>query len=551
MERFLNLKEYLEFLKKEGELAVISEEVNPYLEIAEIQRRVIAQKGPALLFTKVAGSPYPLAVNLFGTEKRINIAFGDKCLRIIQQIAALLKDPPLSFKAHLKKGFSLLPRLISLGSKVKSRGKIVLNSEEPSFSTYPITTSWPEDGGPFITLGLVHTEHPLTGAPNLGIYRMQVFNNSETGMHFQLGKGGGYHLFFAKEHGTVLPTNVIIGGPPALFFFSIAPLPENVFEFLLASFLLGKKLKFVHNPFGSLPLFEEAEFVLSGYTDPFTLRKEGPFGDHYGCYSLVHKYPVFKCKRVFKAESPIWTATVVGKPPQEDFYLGNYIQELFSPIFPLIMPSVKDIWAFGETGFHPLAAVQIKERTYKEALTTAFRVLGEGQLALTKVLLVVDIKEDLRNFKAVLRHILERADFREDLYIISNLALDTLDYTGPSLHKGSKMILVGCGKKVRKLPQRVSPFLQEKYLCKPFVSGCLVVEGKPYSKDKEFCKKIAKDPLLLDWPLIFVVDNLEKSLKTSMSFMWSVFTRFEPASDIYASLVSVHRNRLCFKEPIV
>ena len=229
-------------------------------------------------------------------------------------------------------------------------------SDQPArLDELPVLTTWQEDGGPFITLPLVYTENPVTKKHNLGIYRMQVYDAQTTGLHWQIQKGGGFHYTEAERLGQSLPVTVFLGGPPALILAAIAPLPEDVPELVLASLLAGEKLKMTKNPLGGAHrLAAEAEFALVGKARPGKRRPEGPFGDHYGYYSLQHDYPVFEVDAVFHRRDAIYPATVVGKPRQEDFFIGDYLQQLLSPLFPLVMPGVRDLWTYGETGFHSL-----------------------------------------------------------------------------------------------------------------------------------------------------------------------------------------------------
>jgi UbiD family decarboxylase len=317
----------------------------------------------------------------------------------------------------------------------------------------PALTCWPEDGGPFITLPLVYTTHPDRPGHNLGMYRMQIYDARSTGMHWQIGKGGGYHYAVAEGRGQTLPATVFLGGPPALILSAIAPLPENVPELMLASLIAGRRLPQVHGN-GPHPLLADAEFALLGEVPPRLRRPEGPFGDHYGYYSLQHDYPVFQVQRLAHRHDAIFPATVVGKPRQEDFFIGDLLQELLSPLFPLVMPAVEKLWSYGETGYHSLAAAVVKQRYKREAMASAFRILGEGQLSLTKFLLVTDRYVDVKNFRATFEHILARTHVETDLYVFSNLSMDTLDYTGPTVNEGSKGVWLGLGDPVRELPRQ-------------------------------------------------------------------------------------------------
>jgi UbiD family decarboxylase len=547
-----DIPSFLDLLRRENELCEINVPVDPYLEAAEIHRRVIAEGGPALLFKNIIGSPYPLATNLFGTVKRVNLAFGPRPGQFIREAAKLPETmlPPTIAKLWGKR--KLLFDLTRVGTATKQfkRGDFI--SEDPKLMSLPLLTTWQEDGGPFVTLPLVYTEHPETHIPNLGMYRLQRFDDQTTGFHAQIGKGGGFHLQAARDRGESLPVNVFIGGPPALILSAIAPLPENVSELLFASLVLGRKLPLMKNPYGELPLAGTAEFALIGEVLPNELRPEGPFGDHYGYYSLQHDYPVFRCKKVIRKKNPICTATVVGKPRQEDFYLGDYLQSVLSPLFPLVMPAVNDLWSYGETGYHSLAAAVVKQRYKREAMVSAFRILGEGQLSLTKFLLVLDKACDLKNFKAVLEHVLERADFRTDLYIFSNLAMDTLDYTGPKVNEGSKGVLLGIGEPFRSLPRAFAGEVPRgaKNVA-VFCPGCLVIDGPAYSSDNTFPEQIAASNTFADWPLVILVDDAKAAASSTQSFLWTTFTRFEPGADITAKDKSIIRNHVSYTPPIV
>ncbi len=548
-----NLRDFLNILRQEGDLVEINAEVDPYLEAAEIHRRVIAANGPALLFTNIKGSSFPLATNLFGTKKRIDLAFGPNPGKFIQRIAQLpeeLMPPSLGKLWHQR---DLLGNLLKVGLSNKSNGPVLECTDTPPLLTrLPLLTTWPEDGGPFVTLPLVLTKHPSKNSTNLGMYRVQRYDDNTTGLHMQIGKGGGFHLAAYKKLNKRMPVNISIGGPPALILAAIAPLPEDVPELLFASLTLGGKVPVISDPINQLPTPAEAEFTLVGEVDPNESHPEGPFGDHYGYYSLKHDYPLFKCKALLHRKDAICTATVVGKPRQEDFYLGDYLQELLLPLVKLVMPAVKDLWSYGETGYHSLAAARVEERYKREAMASAFRILGEGQLSLTKFLLVVDSHIDLKDFKSVLTYILERADFRTDLYVFSNLSMDTLDYTGPKVNEGSKGVLVGIGEPIRQLSTIIPSALPRGIKnAKIYCPGCLVIDGPTYDSDPKFAEAIVNHSSLKGLPLIILVDNAEKATRSSVNFLWTTFTRFEPANDIYAKHTDIVRHHLSYSEPIL
>ena len=390
----------------------------------------------------------------------------------------------------------------------------------------PVMTCWPDDGGPFVTLPLVYTEHPDRLGHNLGIYRLQVYDERTTGMHWQIGKGGGFHHAAAEAKDAPLPVTVFLGGPPALILAAVAPLPENVPELMLASLIAGQRLPLVDDV-GPHPLVASAEFALIGSVAPHSRKPEGPFGDHYGYYSLQHDYPVFAVERMAHRQDAIYPATVVGKPRQEDFFIGDLLQELLSPLFPLVMPGVTDLWSYGETGYHSLAAAVVKERYAREAMASAFRILGEGQLSLTKFLLVTDVAVDLRDFKATLTHLLERTNPATDLYVMSNLSMDTLDYTGPEVNKGSKAVWLGLGPAVRELPrefraERLPAGVTEAQV---FCPGCLVIDAPEYEAEPHAAERLALEEAFADWPLVVVSDAPRRAVASVMNFLWMTFTR--------------------------
>ncbi|MFQ5720696.1 MAG: UbiD family decarboxylase [Acidobacteriota bacterium] len=553
-----DLHRYLDLLRREREVVEIAVEVDPYLEAAEIHRRVVAAGGPALLFSRVKGARFPAVTNLFGTRRRVEFAFGERPRRLVARAAALPQEllPPSVSRLWRQK--DLLPVLLRMGTRrVRSAPVLAHRQAVPRLSELPVLTTWPEDGGPFLTLGLVYTEHPAGKGHNLGLYRLQVHDQTTTGMHWQIGKGGGFHHAAAQAAGCPLPVNVTLGGPPALILAAAAPLPENVGELLLASLVLGERLPMVRVPEVELPFPAGAEFVLTGSVPATETRPEGPFGDHYGYYSLAHDYPVFRVERIFHRDGAILPATVVGKPRQEDFYLGDFLQELLSPLFPVVMPGVRDLWSYGETGYHALSAAVVRQRYRREAMAAAFRILGEGQLSLTKFLLVLDRPCDLKDFRGVLTHLLRRVDFRTDLFVLANLSMDSLDYAGPRINEGSKGILLGVGEPWRELPGTFSGDLPPDVTdARVFCPGCLVLKTAPFphhlapGTPAPDVAPILAHPALDDWPLVVLSDDAARATRSVFNFLWTTFTRFEPAADLHARRVDLVRNHPSFTPPV-
>jgi UbiD family decarboxylase len=553
-----NLRELIDTLRRERDIVEITAEVDPYLELAEIHRRVIAEGGPALLFTNVKGSTYPVLSNMFGTIRRVDLAFGPRPEQLMKDLVALLHKlmPPSLGKLWGERG--LLLDMLKVGTKTVSPGKapILEAVDAPAQLTkLPVLTSWHEDGGPFLTLPLVYTEHPVKGRAdhNLGMYRVQIYDDRTTGMHWQIHKGGGFHYHVAEERNEPLPVTVFLGGPPALIASAIAPVPEPLPELLLASLIMGEKLPIVADPRGGkYPLIAEAEFAIVGQVPPHERRMEGPFGDHYGYYSLEHEFPVFHVDRVYHRKDAIYPATVVGKPVQEDYYLGDFLQRLLSPAFPMAMPGVRDLWTYAETGFHALASAVVRESYKREAIANAFRILGEGQLTLTKFLILTDKPVDLKNFRALFEQVLERFDPATDLFVIGNTSIDTLDYTGRSFNKGSKAFLLGTGDPIRALPTEYhGPEIPGVEAISVYCRGCLVVSGASFEEDPELAPRIVQlaGEHLKEWPIVFLVDDVSIA-KHQSSFLWTTFTRFDPSQDLYADAKLV-RHHVSYKLPLV
>jgi 4-hydroxybenzoate decarboxylase subunit C len=549
---YRDLQGFVADLRSEGELVEVDVPADTLLEIPEIHRRVIAAGGPALLFKNPQGpsgaSGFPLVTNLFGSAKRVEMAFGGRPKAFVErtvQMAHELMPPSLG---KLWDNRDWIQQGMSVGMKRTARGPVTeVIDDPPALDRLPMLHTWKEDGGHFITLPLVYTEHPDNGSHNLGMYRIQRYDAQTTGMHIQILRGAGAHLHIAESRGQDLPATIFAGGPPALILSAIAPLPENVPELVLASLLQGERLQRCDNPVGPHPLVANAEFALVGNIAANERRPEGPFGDHYGYYSLKHDYPVFHCKALCHRKDAIFPATVVGKPRQEDFFLGDYLQELLSPLFPLVMPTVVDLWSYGETGYHSLAGAVVKDRFPREAMVSAFRIMGEGQLALQKFLLMTDQPVDLKDFRTTLETVLARCDVRTDLYVFANLSMDTLDYSGPEVNKGSKGVLIGLGDPIRKLEREFKGELPRGASASVFCGGCLVVSGPTHAQDPHFAKQLFG---LTDWPLIVLVDDCEKATRSPERFLWTTFTRFEPAADIHAQ-GEVHRHHVVYEQPIV
>ena len=550
-----DIRSYLDILKREKELCIIDVPVDPYLELAEIQRRTVARQGPALLFTSVKGTAFPVATNLFGTRRRIELAFGEDPSRFVRRVAEAVERLTAPSLTALWNYRDLLRTGLRLGTKSCRSGPVMENvMNPPRLKALPQIWSWPMDGGPFLTLPLVYTEHPDSGKANIGMYRNQIFDDAATGMHFQIHRGMGFHYYAAEIQGRSLPANIFLGGPPALIMSAIAPLPENIPEAILASLLLGKKLAFIRDDaISSLPIAAEAEFALIGHVSPRERRMEGPFGDHYGYYSLAHPFPVFHVDRIYHRKNAIFPATVVGRPRQEDHYIGEYLQDLFAPLYPLVMNGVQAVWAYDDAGVHPLAAAVVKERYPREAFMAGMRILGEGQLSLTKFLLITDEPMPLKEFRPLLSHILERADFATDLFVFSPVSQDTLDYTSGKMNYGSKAMLLGLGTKRFALQTAPSAELRNPIFRsqKVYSPGVLVVEGPSWREQDTAIRQLLDEAAVQSFRIVCLVDNAAECVRNDESFLWTVFTRFEPAADMYARECKTERFHIQLSAPVV
>lgn len=551
-----DLRSFLRLLEVRGLLARVAAEVDPNQEVTIIQHRVLAQGGPALLFEKVKGSPYRLATNLFGTPERVALAFGRPPGELGQELAGLadrLMPPTLSNLWAARHTLQILRR--ARMKRVRSGPIMETCHEPPDLKRLPCLTCWPLDGGPFFTLPLVHTVDPVTGRGNLGIYRLQRYDATSTGMHWQIEKGGGFHFQQAARLGQPLPVSVFLGGPPALTLAAIAPLPEGLDERLLAALILGRPLDVIDRPSGHrIPA--AAEFVLEGSVTPGDVRREGPFGDHLGHYSHSADFPVLRVARVLSREDAIFPATVVGRPPQEDYFIGEALQEMTLPWLKLIQPGLVDLWAYPETGFHPLAVASVRQRYRGEALKHALAVLGQGQLSLTKVLIVVDEDVAARDFAAVSRALWQNFDPAECLHLLAPTAQDTLDFTGPAMNTGSRLILLATSESGR--PQRQAPppappapaaVHRDILALAPLGPAFLIAQVRQGSDRAAVREALAAHPVARQY-LFHVLVSPDVPLADPRLVLWGWFTRFDPLADLHPQRAEPAGNRVILRPPL-
>jgi 4-hydroxy-3-polyprenylbenzoate decarboxylase len=438
--RCTDLRQFLAFLEEHGELVRVRESVDPELEIAEITDRTTKGGGPALLFENVRGSKIPVLINLYGSKRRMAWALGaDSIEEVVGRLEELFElAPPASFLDKLR----MLPRLKAMSDRLPHSVRsgpcqdVVL--EPASLAHLPILKCWPEDGGPFITLGAVFTRHPETGLRNVGVYRMQKYDDQTTGMHWQVHKVGAQHYRRAQEMGKRIPVAVTIGGPPVLPYAATAPLPEDLDEIAFAGFVLGRGIDMVKCKSIDLEVPAQAEIVLEGYVDPGDLRPEGPFGDHTGYYTPVTDFPVFHLTAVTQRRDPIYQTTIVGRPPQEDGWLGWATERLFMPAIRMALPEVVDMKLPVEACFHNLAIVSIKKRYPGHAAKVMHALWGLGQMMFCKCIIVVDHDVDVQNVGEVVWRVSNNIDARRDI-VFAEGPVDQLDHASPRPLMGSKM----------------------------------------------------------------------------------------------------------------
>lgn len=439
---YRDLRDYMSKLEKLGELARIKVPVDPNLEITEIADRVVKKGGPALLFEKVKGSPFPLVINLFGTPKRMKLALGEDDLEEIGREMVDIIEPelPTSLVDKLK----ALPKLKKMADFIPKRVKtgpckeVILKGDEVNLLELPATKCWPLDGGPFITLPLVFTKDPETGTRNCGMYRMQVFDEKTTGMHWHVHKDGARHYLKAERRGEPLEVAVALGCDPATIYAATAPLPPDIDEMLFAGFIRKAPVEMVKCETVDLEVPARAEFVLEGYVKPGERRTEGPFGDHTGYYSMPDLYPVFHVTCITRRKEPIYPSTIVGKPPMEDCYIGKATERIFLPLMKKQLPEIVDMNLPVEGVFHNLAIVSIDKQYPGHARKVINALWGMGQMMFTKMIIVVDSWVNVHDWSEVVWRMGNNVDPARDV-IITQGPVDVLNHASPLPNFGGKM----------------------------------------------------------------------------------------------------------------
>lgn len=565
---YWNLRECVEDLERHGRLIRLAEEVDARLEAAEIHRRVYASGGPAVLYENVRGCRFPMVSNLFGSLEQARFLFRDT----IEDIQALIQykiDP-----ARLLKQWWKLPWAAWTASRMlpTTAWFPAVTAHETRVDQLPSQVSSPDDGGPFITLPQVYTEHvdkPGVMHSNLGMYRVQYGGNSyepnrQIGLHYQIHRGIGVHHAAALQAGQPLRVHIFVGGTPAMMVAAVMPLPEGLSELTFAGALAGHRIPLTYPDPTGLPIYSEADFCITGTIDPERMLPEGPFGDHLGYYSLTHDYPVLNVEKVYHREGAIWPFTVVGRPPQEDTTFGDLIHELTGPVIPTVVHGVRAVNAVDAAGVHPLLLAIGSERYQPynrrerplELLTQANAILGQGQLSLAKYLCIVAEQDapdlDIHNIPAFLAHLLARIDWRRDVHFQTETTIDTLDYSGSDVNIGSKVVWAAVGEPIRELPREMPAGLtlpeplRDPRVCLP---GVVAVSGPPcevagMEGDGLLGRVLREVPLdhpLNAFPLVVLVDDSRFTAESLNNFLWVVFTRSNPASDIDGVAAFTHQ----------
>lgn len=437
---YKDLQEFMRLLEQKNLVKRIGSEVDSNLEITEIVDRVSKAYGPALLFEKVKGSPYPVLINTFGTYERLNLALEVTHIDDIAREISSFIDMSSYFGIMNKiKSVPKLARLAKVFPRKVLSAPCQEVVEEPELSRLPVLKCWPEDGGPFITLPLVITKDPETGMQNMGMYRLQVYDDKTTGMHWHLHKDGREIYEKYRKQGGRMPVSVALGADPATIYAATAPLPKEIDEMVFASYLRKWPLEIVKCKTNDIYVPANAEFILEGYVDIHEdLREEGPFGDHTGYYSLKDRYPVFHVTCVTRKKSPVYPATVVGKPPMEDCYLGKATERIFLPLLKLQLPDILDMNFPLEGVFHNCVIVSIKKRYPGQARKVMHAMWGMGQMMYTKMIIVVDEQVNPHDLSTVAWKVFNNIDAARDVVIVDG-PLDALDHASPLPHYGHKM----------------------------------------------------------------------------------------------------------------
>jgi len=548
-------RDVVDDLRQGNRLIEVTDPIDPNLEMAEIQRRIYANGGPAILFTNVTGCRFPMASNLFASLEQARYLFRDT-LETVRRLIEVKIDPsalpknPFRYLGTPLTVIRMLPRF--------TRSAAVSHST-CSLMDLPQLKCWPDDGGAFVTLPQVLSTDPAAPSNlmrvNIGMYRVQISGNdydpqNEVGIHYQIHRGMGVHHRAAIDQNKKLQVAVTLGGSPAMSLAAVMPLPEGLTELTFAGALAGRRIPLLRGDHA--PVYADADFAIVGEIDPLAKKPEGPFGDHLGYYSLQHDFPVMKVKHVWHRRDAIWPFTVVGRPPQEDTTFGQLIHELTDPIIPSVIPGVRAVHAVDAAGVHPLLLAMGTERYMphieshqpQELLTQANAILGNGQLSLAKYLMITEDRSgtlDIHNIAAFLAHVLSRVDLKRDLHFQTRTTIDTLDYSGTGFNRGSKVVIAAADRKIRELGTQLPSDLRlPDGFSNPriVVPGVLAVNATRFTSESSrddvlrFCKDFQGDREARLFPWITLVNDSDFTASTLSNWLWVTFTRSNPAIDL-------------------
>ncbi|MFC3197467.1 UbiD family decarboxylase [Parapedobacter deserti] len=573
---YSSLTECVNDLERHGHLIRIKDEVDPYLEMAAIHMRVYQAQGPALLFENIKGSSFPAVSNLFGTLERSRFMFRDT-LDKIKVLVDVKSNPMQAIKNPFRYAHVAATALSALPWKKRSGAPILYGTTR--ISQLPQIVNWPMDGGPFVTMPQVYTEDVTKPGPmhaNLGMYRIQLAGNdyvqdTEVGLHYQLHRGIGVHQTMANALGQPLKVSIFVGGPPSHPLAAVMPLPEGLSELTFAGALGNRRFRYFYDEEGFC-ISADADFVITGTVYPGENKPEGPFGDHLGYYSLVHPFPLMRVHKVYHRKNPIWSFTVVGRPPQEDTSFGALIHEITGSAIPQEINGLHAVHAVDAAGVHPLLFAIGSERYTpylqtdrpQEILTIANQILGKNQLSLAKYLFISayqdDPKLDIHDIPAFLKHILERIDPERDLHFHTRTTIDTLDYSGDGLNTGSKVVFAAAGSKKRDLAvvlpggfQLPKPF----QACKLALPGVLAVEAPPFTNYENEAVNIDRWSTAAETvdfsgiTLIVLCDDAAFTADSVNNLVWVAFTRSNPSYDIHGVRSFIEHKHWGCRGPVI
>ncbi|HQE11595.1 MAG TPA: UbiD family decarboxylase [Flavipsychrobacter sp.] len=558
MQPYTSLEDCLNDLEKHGMLVRIKEEIDPNLEMAAIHLRVYEAQGPALLFERVKGSKFKAVSNIFGTEARTNFIFRNT-LKPVKQLIELKNNPLAAIKKPWKQLSTGLAAWKALPKKEPSHRSN--HFETIQISDLPQIKHWLLDGGAFLTLPQVYSEDidkPGIMNSNLGMYRVQLSGNEyipnkEIGLHYQIHRGIGVHQYKANKKQQPLKVSIFLGGPPAHTVAAVMPLPEGMSEMTFAGALGGRRFRYFYED--GYCMSADADFVITGELIVNEVKPEGPFGDHLGYYSWIHDFPVLKVHKVYAKKDAIFPFTVVGRPPQEDTSFGAFIHELTGSAVANEIPGLKKVHAVDAAGVHPLLLAIGEERytpyqqTMKpaELLTIANHILGTGQLSLAKYLWITTDRSGKLNTHSIemyLQYVLERVDWRTDIHFQTETTIDTLDYSGIGLNKGSKMVIAACGEVKRVLTTTVPYCLSHLESIKNpqfIMPGIIAIESSPFidydsteNEMKFLTNELEKYSEELNGTALIILTDDSNFLSQNLNnFLWITFTRSNPSHDVY------------------